>query len=61
MPFTMVDDVLASGAGAGPDPGLPSRVVVYLLLAASLFAECGYRQVWARFTAGLNGLPAPLP
>ena len=35
---------------------LPSRVVVYLLLAAALFAELGYGQVWARMTAGLDGI-----
>jgi hypothetical protein len=35
---------------------LPARVVVYLLLAAALFAECGYGQVWARLVAGLEGL-----
>ncbi len=34
---------------------LPSRLVVYLLLAAGLFAELGYGQVWARMTAGLGG------
>lgn len=34
---------------------LPSRVVVYLLLAAGLFTELGYLQVWARMTAGLGG------
>lgn len=33
---------------------LPSRVVVYLLLAAALFADLGYRQVWARLTVGLD-------
>jgi Insertion element 4 transposase N-terminal/Transposase DDE domain len=33
---------------------LPSRVVVYLLLAGALFAEIGYRQVWARLVAGLH-------
>lgn len=33
---------------------LPSRVVVYLLLAGALFTEIGYRQVWARLVAGLN-------
>lgn len=33
---------------------LPSRVVVYLLLAAALFAEVGYQQVWARLVAGLD-------
>ena len=32
---------------------LPSRVVVYLLLAGALFAEIGYTQVWARLVAGL--------
>jgi hypothetical protein len=40
---------------------LPSRVVVYLLLAAGLFAECGYRQVWARLTTGLDGLAVAAP
>lgn len=33
---------------------LPSRVVVYLLLAAALFAELGYQQVWARLVSGLD-------
>ncbi|WP_099021531.1 IS4 family transposase [Mycolicibacterium palauense] len=33
---------------------LPSRVVVYVLLAAALFAEIGYAQVWARLVAGLD-------
>jgi hypothetical protein len=33
---------------------LPSRVVVYLLLAGALFAEIGYQQVWARLVAGLD-------
>ena len=40
---------------------LPSRVVVYLLLAAGLFAEIGYEQVWARMTAGLDGLDVADP
>ena len=31
---------------------LPSRVVVYLLLAACLFAEVGYPGVWRKLTAG---------
>jgi hypothetical protein len=31
---------------------LPSRVVVYLLLAGALFAGQGWQQVWARLTAG---------
>ncbi|MRH92635.1 IS4 family transposase [Nocardia sp. SYP-A9097] len=37
---------------------LPSRVVVYLLLAGALFEQIGYRQVWARLVSGLNGRPA---
>ena len=40
---------------------LPSRVVVYLLLAGCLFAELGYTQVWHRVAAGLGGLPVTVP
>ncbi len=40
---------------------LPSRVVVYLLLAAGLFAELGFGQVWAKMTAGLDGLAVATP
>jgi hypothetical protein len=40
---------------------LPSRVVVYLLLAAGLFPEVGYGQVWARMIAGLDGLAPAVP
>jgi hypothetical protein len=36
-------------------------VVVHLLLAAGLFAEPGYRQVWARLVSGLDGLPVATP
>ncbi|WP_433685439.1 IS4 family transposase [Nocardia sp. CA-119907] len=55
VPFEMVDAALES-ARAVQDRvrDLPSRVVVYLLLAAGLFAELGYRQVWARMVAGLG-------
>ena len=38
---------------------LPARVVVYLLLAAALFEECGYPAVWAKLTAALDSLPIP--
>jgi Insertion element 4 transposase N-terminal/Transposase DDE domain len=62
VPFEMVDDVLeATGAVQCRVRDLPSRVVVYLLLAAGLFAECGYRQVWARLTSGLDGLAVAVP
>ena len=40
---------------------LPSRVVVYLLLAAGLFTEIGLVQVWARLCAGLDGLAVASP
>ena len=40
---------------------LPSRVVVYLLLAGCLFPDLGYVQVWHRLTAGLGGLPLAVP
>jgi hypothetical protein len=38
---------------------LPARVVVYLLLAAALFEECGYPAVWAKLTSALGRLPLP--
>jgi hypothetical protein len=40
---------------------LPSRVVVYLLLAGALFAEIGYRQVWERLVAGLDPATVAAP
>ncbi|QKW11463.1 IS4 family transposase [Verrucosispora sp. NA02020] len=62
VPFEMVDAVLAEAGGVQSRVrDLPSRVVVYLLLAAGLFAEVGYRQVWARLVAGLDGLTVALP
>jgi hypothetical protein len=62
VPFEMVDAVLAeTGAAQRRVRQLPSRVVVYLLLAGCLFAELGYRQVWQRLTAGLSGLCVPDP
>lgn len=55
VPFEMVDAVLAQTRTVQRRTrDLPSRVVVYLLLAAALFAECGYRQVWTRLVAGLD-------
>lgn len=58
----MVDAVLAeAGAVQRRVRDLPSRVVVYLLLAGALFTECGYRQVWARMITGLDGLAVATP
>jgi hypothetical protein len=57
VPFEMVDAVLAgTGRVQSRVRDLPSRVVVYLLLAASLFPEVGYTGVWRKLTAGLTGL-----
>lgn len=62
VPFEMVDAVLAeTHAVQRRLRVLPSRVVVYLLLAGGLFAELGYGQVWARMTAGLDGLALARP
>jgi hypothetical protein len=62
VPFEMVDAALAeTGAVQKRLRDLPSRVVVYLLLAAGLFAELGYGQVWARMIAGLDGLAVAGP
>jgi hypothetical protein len=56
VPFEMVDEVLVSSRRVQARVrDLPSRVVVYLLLAAALFSELGYGQVWARLVAGLDG------
>jgi hypothetical protein len=61
VPFEMAGAVLAEcGAIQRRLRKLPARVVVYLLLAAALFEECGYLAVWARLTAALGPyLPVP--
>jgi len=62
VPFEMIDAVLAqTRATQRRVRDLPSRVVVYLLLAGCLFAELGYRQVWQRLVTGLEGLPVADP
>ena len=62
IPFEMVDEALAeTGAVQRRVRDLPSRVVVYLLLAGCLFAELGYAQVWQRLVAGLEGLDVATP
>ncbi|WP_427008591.1 transposase domain-containing protein [Pseudarthrobacter sp. H2] len=56
VPFEMVDAALtATGRTQHRLRLLPSRVVVYLLLAGVLFAGQGWRQVFSRLTAGLPG------
>ena len=62
VPFEMVDEMLTlTQTVQSRLRDLPSRVVVYLLLAGCLFAELGYRQVWLRLVAGLDGLAVPDP
>lgn len=54
----MVDAVLAeTGSGQRRLRKLPARVVVYLLLTAALFEECGYLAVWGKLTAALDSIP----
>jgi hypothetical protein len=62
LPFEMVDAALdATRATQSRLRELPSRVVVYLLLAACLFPEVGYSGVWRKLTAALDGVPTATP
>ena len=62
VPFEMVDEALAQTRTVQSRiRDLPSRVVVYLLLAACLFPELGYLGVWRKLTAGLAGVPVAAP
>jgi hypothetical protein len=55
VPFEMVDDVLErTGRVQARVRVLPARVVVYLLVAAALFADLGYTQVWDKLCVGLG-------
>jgi hypothetical protein len=62
VPFEMVDAALsATRAVQCRLRDLPSRVVVYLVLAACLFPETGYPGVWRKLTGALAGLPVAAP
>ena len=62
VPFDMVDEALAeTRAVQSRVRDLPSRVVVYLLLAAALFPELGYPGVWRKLTASLAGIGPATP
>jgi transposase IS4-like protein/DDE family transposase len=62
VPFEMVDEALAQTRTVQRRVrDLPSRVVVYLLLAGCLFPELGYVGVWGKLTAGLEGLAVAAP
>jgi hypothetical protein len=62
VPFELADEALAQTRTVQSRiRDLPSRVVIYLLLAACLFPELGYPGVWRKLTAGLGGLPVAAP
>ncbi|GFH37892.1 hypothetical protein SCWH03_41320 [Streptomyces pacificus] len=58
----MIDEALReTGTVQSRLRDLPSRVVVYLMLAAGLFPETGYPGVWRKLTGALVGLPVAAP
>ncbi|MGW2940105.1 IS4 family transposase [Streptomyces sp. NPDC001156] len=60
--FALVDAVLEeTGTRERRLRLLPSRVVVYFVLALALFEHGSYRMVWGKLTAGLEGLPLVRP
>ncbi|WP_405670289.1 IS4 family transposase [Streptomyces sp. NBC_01530] len=62
VPFEMVDEALmATRTVQSRLRDLPSRVVIYLILAACLFPEVGYPGVWRKLTGALAGLPLAVP
>lgn len=62
VPFEMIDEILVeTRAVQARVRDLPSRVVVYLLLAGCLFADLGYGQVWHRLTSSLTCLGTATP
>ena len=62
LPFEMVDEAVAAARVVQSRVrDLPSRVVVYLVLAGCLFPDVGWPGVWRKLTAGLVGLPVATP
>jgi Insertion element 4 transposase N-terminal/Transposase DDE domain len=62
IPFEMVDEAVArTGTVQERIHKLPSRVLVYLLLAAGLFEHRGYRGLWRKLIAGLDGIATANP
>lgn len=60
VPFEMVDAVLAECVKSERRVRLlPARVVMYLLLAAGLFADLGWNLVWDKLVWALPGSPRP--
>jgi hypothetical protein len=62
VPFEMVDQAVAATRRTQSRlRDLPSRVVIYLVLAACLFPEVGYLGVWRKLTAALDGVFTAAP
>lgn len=62
LDFDLVDAVVAeTGTVQRRTRLVPTRVVIYFVLALVLFAHCGYRQVWAKMVAGLRVLALATP
>jgi len=62
VPFELADAVLAETRTTERRLRvLPSRAGAYFVLALGLFAGLGYRNVWAKLTAALDGLEPPAP
>ncbi|MEZ0077527.1 IS4 family transposase, partial [Planotetraspora sp. GP83] len=60
--FDLVDAVLEeTGAREKRLRLLPSRVVVYFVLALAVFERCSYRATWGKLTAALADLPLVRP
>lgn len=60
--FALADAVLAeTGTVECRRRLLPSRVVLYFVLALALFEGCSYGAVWRKLTAGLGGLGLARP
>jgi len=58
--FELVDAVAAeTGTVQRRVRRLPTRVVIYFVLALALFAPCGYLRVWDKLTASLSPLRLP--
>lgn len=62
LDFDLVDAVAAeTGTVQQRVRLLPTRVVIYFVLALALFEHCGYRRVWAKMTAGLRVIKLATP
>ncbi|MFC7535688.1 IS4 family transposase [Actinoplanes sp. GCM10030250] len=62
LPFDLVDAVLTETVRVQRRMrDLPSRVIVYFVVALGMFPRLGYALVWDKLVAGLSELPLPTP